>query len=485
MKMPIERDGPDVLGPISPSISRHDELILGREVRWYYGQFTMINKPEYCDVVEQIVRENPPLAELDNSIKFIITIPVHIVADYDKIYGMLSLYARQKNFDINSAIILIDLNWRKREKQNQREINRCLEEAHKQLRSARKDFPTLKIVAFEQPHHDGIFHVAKEMNDIAMIAIHHAVKAKRLSDDADIIVIRNDADMLHMHQNYLASYQKTAEENSQTPIFLGITWFDLENSCRTPGFAALMCFDRLLCVAHNMKGNIYTAGGNFAYRARHFAAVSGMGFNCYRNWLNVGSDDFQIGYRLRMAFYNQSLIQGFRICAYAPEGIIDTDGSRLFNCYAADNDFTTIDAYGTKAEHSFSNSAIRPVKLSNFAEKIDDKKSFNRLMRQFELEISDYFFFYGIEDDIVHESLDRLFETDASQFYTVKPPADPSIPKAKPSFKLNSEGRAYFKELLRRNFGDGEHEAASNKLVQAVKDGTLLRPDSFNSQAAE
>ena len=472
----IRKESLDLLGPISPSIARREKIELGRESLWYFGQFEMMNPPKYRADIKRAIHDSQLLERLDDSIKVIITIPVHIIADYDKIYGLLSLYAQQKSFNIRSALIVIDLNWKNNEKHSKKSIDNCLKEAYEQLEQARIDFPELKIAVFEQPDHDGIFYVAKELNDIVIIAIHLAIKAKRLSSDSDILIIRNDADVLHMHQNYLSAYMKAAKENPHTPIFLGTTWFDLEHSYRTPGFAAIMTFDRMVCIAHNIKGNIYTAGGNFAYRARHFAAVDGMGYNCQRNWLDVGSDDFQIGYRLRMAFFEQSEKLGFRICAYAPEAIIDADGSRIFNCYAADNDYTIIDAYGTRAECSFSNSAVRPKKTANFIEKIDDKKCFDRLIHQFELEISDYMSFYGLGDEIVCESIDRLFETDATKFYTVEPPVNPLDPQSKPKFKLNDAGRDYYKNLLRRNYGDGEHCPENNKLVQAIKDGVLLKP---------
>ena len=217
--------------------------------------------------------------------------------------------------------------------------------AYEQINRARKDFPKLKIAVFNQPRHNGIFFVAKCMNDVVMFALRRAIKEKRLSPNADIIAIRNDSDILHMHKEYLASYLEAAEQNPSTPVFYAHSWPSISQSYLSPGFAASVFLDRELNYLHNQKGDIFTAGGNFGYRVQHFAAVNGFGYNCEHLWKKVGSDDIQIGYRIRLGFFEKALRENFLIGVFVPNAIVDTDCTRYLYTYMDDNQALVAHSY--------------------------------------------------------------------------------------------------------------------------------------------
>ena len=468
---PLNYDNLGTLGPVSPTVSIGGKLVLAKELNWYYGQLSMADRIGYCEEIENTVEECTELHGISDETKIIITIPVHILADFDNVYGVISLYANQEGINKKSLVILLDFNWRK----NEKGIDEKLAEAYRQLALARKNFPELTIATIEQANHDGIFYVAKEMNDVIMLALRKAIKEKRLSPDADILIIRNDADTIHIHKHYLSSYSKAASDNPKTPIFVGTTWFDIENMYRTPGFAALMYFDRTLTLSSNMMGNVFTAGGNFGYRAQYFAAVSGLGYNCYRNWYHVGSDDVQIGYRLRMAFWEQSKEEHYQICIVIPEAIIDTNCTRLLSVYAEENDLVTIDAYGAKSKRSFVNSPTRPKDTVQFTEKIDDEVSFRQTVKQFELEMDSYLYFYGPENPILKDSLNSLFENnDALQYFTV------IQTEGKMRLSFTEEGKNVFRELIRNKFGDGINRSLNDNLYRAIQEGLLVSKQKNN-----
>ncbi len=486
------------LGTVSPSIAEGKTLNLGKEVSWYVDdQIKAQGGQEYYDKIKSGVENSKELKEMGNNIKTIVTIPVHGPTETDNIYRTLSLYASQENVNMDSFMVLIDLNWQNDNNYGTPDkLEAKIQATRDRIEQARRDFPNLQIAVMEQSGHRGIGDVAREMNDVAMMAINQAVKDGRMAPDNDVLIVRNDADIKHMDKNCIAAYQRAATENPKTPLFTGSSWFDVERQKEAPGFGATQVIERVRNLFGAVDGRVHTAGGNFAYRASHYAAMDGLGFEWKKPdaWTAAGSDDVSIGLRMydafRDAYVNRvnkpteskdeimdPMTRMMVRVGRAAMGLVDNRQLSMYEAGAAGRaDLTTVDAYG---EHGYAANAIRPEAIKDFVEDLTDRQRFNGVVSQFEREMSHY---YSLEGDLESPQFKTIMswffnvsEEELNNLYTVEANSDPDS-RYGIIFRFSEAGKARLREALVARFGDGLSTDVRNSLQEAIANGRWAAP---------
>lgn len=483
----------DRLGEVSPRIAEGKTLELGREVAWYREQMRAKRGEDYLRRIDEKVSRSPELSHLDQNIKTIVTIPVHAPTEYNNIYKTLSLYARQEDVDMGSVMVFLDMNWRERENGTPEEVRQNIQRTYDEIDRARRDFPQLQVATMEQQGHHGIHEVAREMNDVLLTAINSAIENGRMRSDNDILIIRNDADLRHLNSKYIASYQKSMQENPKTPMFTGTTWFNIDRQNVAPGFGAVLTVERMNNLLRALDGGIHTAGGNFAYRATHFAAINGYGFEAdgaFGAWTGAGSDDLRVGYRLEEAFINayanradSSTAPGnddlmdpsTRMLVRVGGATIDTDDARYLKFYAAPNDLVTNDAYRNVAG-GYGQNVLRPADMAGFTEDLTDRQRFNEVVAQFEREMSDFYTLDGGSSPSLDRILRWWFSMPTDTLYTVEDTGNVSEGREVYQFRFTDEGKRRYRQSLLARMGDGLNPDVRNSLQRAVDDGDWLTP---------
>ena len=496
---PRNVDRHNELGETSPRIAEGKTLELGTEVSWYVDdQIKNKGGQEYYDRLKDNYNKSPELKSIDNNIKTIVTIPVHAPSEADNIYRTLSLYANQEGVDMGSFMVLLDMNWRgDNEKGSPAEVAAKIQATRDRIEEARRDFPNLKVAVVNQPQHEGIHDVARFMNDAAMMAINESIKGGRMSADHEVIVIRNDADTKHMNKNYIASYQKAAEENPKTPLFNGQSWFDIKRQKEAPGFAGTQVVERICSIYGALDGEVYTEGRNFAYRAKHFAAMNGYGFAAdnAEGWIGAGSDDVRLGFRMDSAFrqayadrvdkstdQNSSELMDAttRMLVRVGGATIDTDDNRQLEFYEAGRagraNYTTNDVYGA-TPGGYNTNVIRPDAIKDFIEDMTDRQSFNATASQFEREI-ERFYSWSMEphNPRMQNIMSWFFGVDASELdslYTLEPYPDG---QRRLKMTFTDKGRERLREALVARFGDGFSTDDRNTLQKAITENKWMAP---------
>ena len=479
-----ERDKEELkwLGNISENVIERKSLSLGEETARYTAEVRKERGDDYADTVEKQVKQSKELSNLDDKVKTIVTIPVHAPTEFDNIYKTLSFYAQQEDVDPKSFVVLLDLNWRETEPGDKLLTEAHIEMTKMEIDRARHDFPWLKVATFDQPGHKGISEVATVMNDVALTAIDDAVKAGHMSKDNDVLIIRNDADIRHMNKDYISSFQQSMKENPKTPMFTGTTWFNIDRTHRAPGFGSVLTIERMNNLFGAVDGRVHTAGGNFAYRASHFAAVNGYGFD--DEWTGAGSDDVRVGIRMgsafRPAFEERSDNSGdpsegdlmdpsSRLFIRVGNGTIDTDDTRYLKFYAAKNDMVTNDAY-TNKPGGYNTNTIRPGDIANFREDTNDPQRMNETIDQFEREMSDFFYYEGGQSERLTRIISWWFKAPADKIFTLKQG------KNGWEFKLTPLGRTRYVQSLKARMGTGHSTDDRNSMQRSITTGEWLSP---------
>ncbi len=490
---------PEKLGEVSPRIAEGKKLNLGTELSWYIDdQLQSKSEKEYIDSVKREAEKSPVLKTIDNKVKTIVTIPVHAPTESENIYRTLSLYSQQEGIDHESLVILLDVNWRgDREKGDPAEVAQKIQATRDRIEQAKRDFPNLKIATMEQSDHTGIHEVAREMNDVVMYALNSAVKSGKMSADNDVLVIRNDADMKHMGKNYVASYQKAANDNPKTPLFTGSSWFDINRQSAAPGFAATQVIERVNNMFGAFNGEIHTEGRNFAYRASHFAAMNGYGFasDGATGWTGAASDDLRVGWRMEDAFReayinrvdgstdagNDELMDpATQMLVRVGGAVVDTDDNRQLRFYEAGlehrADVVTDDAYGDTFG-GYNANAIRPEAITNFVEDLTDRQRYNDITEQFEREMSRFFTRSGDKRSPRYRNIMSWFlgvpVGELDRYFSVE---DDTGRGNYFRFTLSDDGKQRLREALVARFGDGLSTDVRNSLQEAVASGKWVAP---------
>lgn len=327
--------GPDgrsiVKGEISPRIVERKRLQLGQEVSDYRQRMINAGEAEYADFIDKQIERSRELSEMDDAVKTVIMLPVWAKEDSDKVYDVLSLYAQQKDVDMNSFMIMIDVNdglkptdeyadnsdkskemtdeekayFGGRRPTKHELADYRMRQTQKEINRARADFPGLRIATISHfGREGGVVDASRVMADSVMLAIDKAVKNGRMSADNDVLMVRNDVDVKHIDSHFIEGYQEAARKNPKTPIFTGTTWFNTNHQRRVPGLGAVTTIERMSNLFGALNGRIHSAGGNFGYRASHFAAINGYGFTANGDYIGsgAGADDLRAGQRLADAF---------------------------------------------------------------------------------------------------------------------------------------------------------------------------------------
>ena len=484
-------DYPAAFGNISQNVIQRQELQLGSEVSRYADEVRHERGDDYVNNIKRQVESSRELMSLDNRVKTIVTIPVHAPTEADNIYKTLSFYAQQEGIDMNSMVVLLDLNWREVEPGSREDMERAIEKTRSEIDNARHDFPNLKIATFEQEGHHGIFEVATVMNDVAMAAIDNAIKTGNMDENNDVLIVRNDADVRHMNRHYIASYQNAAEANRKTPLFTGTTWFNIDRTRRTPGFGSVLTIERMNNLFGALDGNIHTAGGNFAYRASHFAAVNGFGFDQDDDWVGAGSDDLKIGYRISdilLRAYNDRVDNSgnpddhdlmdpsTKLLARVGGATIDTDDTRYLKFYAADNSLVTNDAYNN-IPGGYDQSVLRPSDMKDFREYLADPQRVNTMIDQFEREMSNYFTLDGGWSSRLTRIISWWLKAPPEEMFELNETNDYLHNRFRVyNFRLTPQGRERYKQSLIARMGTGTSTDDRNTMQRAVSSGEWLSP---------
>ena len=545
-----EIDGYTAVGEISPRIAERKQLHLGQEVSDYRKRMIAAGESEYAKFIDHEIEQSRELSGLDDSTKMVIMVPVWAKEDGDKVYDLLSLYAQQQDVDMGSFMVMIDINDGLKPNDNiikaedsskvmtdeekahfgghhptNRELAEYrLQQAYRGIEQARRDFPELKIAAISHfGREGGAIDASRVMADATMLAIDKAVKEGRMNADNDVLMVRNDADMKHLDSHYVEAYQEAARNNPKTPIFTGTTWFNVNHQRRVPGLGAVTTIERMNNLFGAVGGRIHTAGGNFGYRAAHFAAVNGYGFAANGDLLTekvAGADDLRAGWRIANAMdeadWNRAYNSGrpedgdlmdpqTRMLVRVGKANVDTDNLRYLKFYANDDNSVIEDSYRAKNERpasvhaeGYNDNASRGswTEWKDFRENIFDdsvgerneggiiknRQLFNATIEQVEEELTDFLSIgrSGTEDRNGRlRIIDWYMMSPNYGFYTVTEEDDTTnryMGRKRYVFRFTEAGREQFrKAMIRRTMGDGTGKQDVNSRQRAIRSGDWVR----------
>lgn len=279
------------------------------EYDWYRDRVSRDTGPEYVREIDEAIDQSPELRSVTDQIQDIVTIPIKASgeAESEHIYELMKTYAGQADGAAAKTLMLLHVNWFDTAMANPEERAR-IERTKAEIQRARTDFPELKIATIESEWNDAdrkggvIGRVAQKMNDAALFAMQRAMREGRMSDEHDVLIVRNDADPKGMSKRYLANYLKAFAENSGTDVYTGTTRFDNRKAKDLPGLVFAANFMQSLNLISSAKENsTHTGGANFGVRGSTFAAVADVIRANKENDTGAGSDDVAIGRAIKGA----------------------------------------------------------------------------------------------------------------------------------------------------------------------------------------
>jgi hypothetical protein len=265
---------------------------------------------EYVQSIYDTVANTPELRDMPEKTQNIIGIPVNAAgsSEANGIYDLLSrAYAQQDPATLEKSMILLHVNWYD-DAMNDEEMRANIEKTRAEIARARADLPGLHIASFETEWKRAemgdtpiIGYVAKKLEDVTLIALKQAMESGKIPEDRDALLIRNDADAIGIHRNYLKNFSDAADDNPDIDIFTGTTTFDNTKVDRLPEmvFSSNFAQNLDLLIASREK-HAHTGGANWGVKSAIKAATGGMGFELGSD-SGVGSDDVNIAHRIRFA----------------------------------------------------------------------------------------------------------------------------------------------------------------------------------------
>lgn len=344
---------------LSPRLAGDPDAVLNphEELEYYRRLAEERRGGAYIREVESAIATSPELSNLPANLETMITIPVNAAgkAESDTIYGLLQAYAGQDSDRLERNAILLHVNWFD-DAMGDPAKRALIDHTKSEIERARRDFPHLRIATVETEWERSslsggvIGHVARKMNDTALIAIKQAMDNGQIPPDQEVLLIRNDADALGVHRDYLKNFASTADRYDETDIFHGNITLDVSKAQDLPGMVAAATFERFLkTIQVQREGYIFTEGRNFGVRASTLAAVGSIGFGDYTG---AASDDLEVGWRIKAARGGGSTGGGYtgygdgssggvgdpsrRISRMAYGAVIDSDSSRQEAYYRRD-----------------------------------------------------------------------------------------------------------------------------------------------------
>ena len=277
-------------------------LVLGDELKWYNQELEKAEGADYVRRIEENIQQSPELKALPAELRTITTIPVAAANESDNIYKTLSLYSQQDAEQLKKNAILLNVNWLDtvgKDPAERAKIDKTIAE----IERARKDFPELRIATMTREYEEEavkktggvIGYVARDLMNTALIAINKRIEQGKIPHDADIAVVRQDADMLGMSRHYLKQLEKGMDSHPGVDIFQGVIRSDVQKQERYPGLGIVTNFSQSLSLANAAENHPWTVGINTVARAASLAAVGGLG---RATWTGPASDDVNIAYRI-------------------------------------------------------------------------------------------------------------------------------------------------------------------------------------------
>ncbi len=291
---------------LSPRLREDPEATLnpGTEFKWYKEQAAKVEGEQYARDIEDLVTASAELSGVTNELESMIMIPVKATgeAESKNIYNLLKTYAQQNSEMLRKNMMLLHVNWFKSAESDPAQLA-LIQQTQREIERAKIDFPELRVATIEsqwgeEERKGGVIgHVARRMNDAAIFALQRATEEGRMSNEHDVLLIRNDADPKGISKNYLENYIKSFEANGETDVFTGTTRFDNRKASELPGFVFASNFMQSMnLIASARDKRVHTGGANFGVRASTFAAVSSA--LSKESWTGAGSDDVMVGRRI-------------------------------------------------------------------------------------------------------------------------------------------------------------------------------------------
>ena len=316
-----ERRAP-IVEQASPRLRENPDanLHLGQELDWYQDNLRTRKNEAYVSEVESAA------ASIESQlpkVESIVTIPVNAAAESDNIYRTLSLYAQQEGVDPTSNLVLLHVNYFDRYADRDgndttAETLAAVEKTKQEIARAQADYPQLKVATFdtefkrdEVNERGGIIGpIYEKLGDVALVALDRAVKSGAISPDADVSIIRNDADEQGLSRDYIQKMQRSMHENTETDVFKGMTRFGVAQHERAPGLGLvtniMQAYDRI--ADSRTAGRVHTGGANFAVRASMAAGMGGFGSP--EGDTGAGSDDLNVGWKVAALRYGSKSRSG-------------------------------------------------------------------------------------------------------------------------------------------------------------------------------
>lgn len=276
---------------------------LGRVMQWYDSKIEQHNGKNYADWVQKKVGESG-LEQLSPETKAILQIPVYAAGESEanKLGDILqNAYAEQikQNNQQKEVAIFLNVNWRYQDQADPKKLANIQKtvDAVKQFKAQNPDlqiysiFNTFTDVQLRASG-NAINQITKHNTDILLSALGKNVREGRAAADFNPLLIRNDADAEGLDKSYFANLMAMADRHPESEIFSGVTYFDRKVAERNPVLSLSLEMLQALNIYGKARGNIHTAGANFACRAKS-VAETGFGFNA--RMFGAGSDDMQFG----------------------------------------------------------------------------------------------------------------------------------------------------------------------------------------------
>lgn len=319
---------------VSPRLEANPsaELRLGDELAWFAKELETREGSEYVKRIRDTIRNSPELSAIPSDIKTITTIPVAAASESDNIYKTLSLYAQEDKEQLTRNLILLNVNWldvTQKDNKKRKKIQKTFAE----IERARRAFPNLTIAmvtheynAAEVEKTGGVIgYVASDLLNTALLALEEKTASGELEPDADVAIVRQDADMHGKSRHYLRQLEKSMNDNPGVDIFQGAVRAGTEMHDLYPGMGIVTNLSAAITLSNAAANRPFTVGVNAVARASSLAAVGGLG-RLY--WTGAGSDDTSVAFRIGDARSNRPIVTPTDYSYYYSQREVPNTGDR-------------------------------------------------------------------------------------------------------------------------------------------------------------
>ncbi len=455
---------------ISPRLESDpaSKLRLGDELDWFAHELEQREGAEYVNKIRDTISSSDELRNLSPDIRTLTTIPVAAASESDNIFKTLSLYAQQDTESLRRNAILLNVNWLDVVAQNSDKQEK-IKKTFAEIERARQAFPDLNIAIMTKeykaeevmPKGGVIGYVASDLMNTALLALQERISSGDLSSDADVAIVRQDADMQGMSRHFLQSLEKGMDNNPGTDILNGTIRLDAQMHDRYPGFGIVTNFNESIAKLNAAENRPWTVGINMTVRAASLGAVGGLGT---LRWSGPASDDVNVGWRIEAArngvvyspngtygYNRRSRVPGAarnRIVANIPGMVVDSASDRLLPKYLEGKHF------GAAWDASAANGKSFSDGPGGYRERTADSDIIKRIRRE---DVRDGAIYKRIEENISSElrytsahvarRALAVFFGDVPNGYIIKGVLGDNEPV---EFRLTREGRKFIRDRIER-----------------------------------